>query len=87
MTPEEREKLDELYAFMLARKEQQITTPLDDASQAILGTQNIIPGATDTTGLTQTYTDSRGDTVTAPKAYTAAISMTINGIVRRFPIL
>lgn len=76
-------KLDELYEWMQARKEQQISYPLDDISMQILVSSVIGLGA-GSTALTQTYTDSRGDTVIAPKAYAGSRIIKINGTKYEF---
>lgn len=85
MKPEDLSKLNELYAWMLDRKRQQLSFPVDDASRAAMGALIITSGTSST--LTQVYTDTRGDQVTAPKAYAGSFFAVIEGQVREIPFL
>ena len=86
MTPDYQSKIDELYAWMLERKKQQISMPLDLASQNLIAGNVSDVGAGSTT-LTQTYTDSHGDTVTAPRHFTGTEILKVNGVNREFPYI
>lgn len=67
MTPQQEQKLNEVYEWVQQRKRQQIVLPLDDPSRTIIG--GFQDEGAGSTSLTQQYTDSRGDTHTGPKAY------------------
>lgn len=95
MTPEDRlifeqfalllPKIEEFYRWMQEKKQQQITLPLDLASRGVLNAPSIIKlGAT---AKTQVYTDSRGDTLTGPKAYAKTFIIVQNGQQYEVPSL
>lgn len=82
MSPEQEAKLNELYEWMLAKKKQQISKPIDDASlNNILErlTSVTSDGGTSTANLTQVYTDSGTDTHTGPKQPAGKVNIIING--------
>lgn len=85
MTPEEKQMLTELYNWMKQRQVQQLSLPVDDASRNALGAIVSSSGAQST--LTQSYTDSNGDSVTAPKAYAGTIFVLKDGTTYEIPYL
>lgn len=85
MLPEQERKLNEIYEWMLQKKRQQITMPLDDASRILLGA--ITYDGAGSTAKTQVYTDSNSDTVTAPKAYTGTLLLVIEGVRYEVPYI
>lgn len=85
MTPDQLQMLQELYAWMQEKKNQQLSCPVDDASRNALGAV-VVTGA-GSTAKTQVYTDSHGDTVTAPKAYAQTFILVSNGIQYEVPSL
>ena len=85
MTPEERSQLQELIEWKRQRSVQQLSYPLDDSSRNTINAPMITsPGDT---ALTQVYTDSGLDTVTAPKAYARTIIVIANGTQYELPSL
>lgn len=78
-------KVDELYEFMMQKKEQQISLPLDDASRNILGGVAYDGGGSTTK--TQIYTDSNSDTHTGPKAYAGTILLLVDGVRYEVPYI
>lgn len=82
MTPEERIMLRELHAWMLQKKEQQITLPLDDASKSVLGAP-LFAGAGNTT-LTQTLSSTPGSIGKIP---VRSVLLLIDGSTYEFPSL
>lgn len=95
MTPEDRlifeqftlllPKIEEISRWMQERKQQQITLPLDPASRNVIGAPSIL--RLGSTAKTQVYTDSRGDTVTGPKAYAKTFIIMQNGQQYEVPSL
>jgi len=88
-TPEEfkklREDVDTIIKWMNDRKTQQISYPLDEASKNAMGVATLVgPGGH---ALTQTKTDSGGDTVVVPAAYTGTIILLIDGAQYEIPRL
>jgi len=83
MTPEQSRKLDELYAWMQARKVQQLSYPVDDASKRAL--EVVLGQGLGNTAKTQVYTDSHGDTLTGPKAYVKTLVVSAGGILYELP--
>ncbi len=77
-----RRQLDEALKYIAERKVQQLTFPLDDGSlQAIFENQStMVATGTSASSLTQSYADSGGDNVVAPKAYTARLIVVANGV-------
>lgn len=82
MTPEEfaqlKRDIAELKLWRAVKELQQLSYPLDEASKS----EVVTPQGAGATALTQVYTDSRGDTVTAPKAYAGSEKLLINGRIR-----
>jgi hypothetical protein len=89
MTPEQSQKLDELYEWMQERKRQQISYPIDDVSLIAITDRLVSLLFNGTTGgsLTQAYVDSGADTVTAPKAYAGRLKILANGTEYQVPYL
>lgn len=89
MTEEEKTMLNEVYDWVQKRKIQQIAYPIDDASlSTILERIGILTSTgTSTSTLTQVYTDSGTDTVTAPKAYSGRLKIIVNGVEYQVPYL
>lgn len=85
MPPEDRQKLNEIYDWMIQKKRQQITLPLDDASRNLLG--GVTYDGAGSTATTQVYTDSGSDTVAAPKAYTGTLLLVIEGVRYEVPYI
>lgn len=84
MTEEERNQLKELIEWKQKHEFQQLLYPVDDASKDALGFRYLGPG---NSTLTQVYTDSRGDTVTAPKAYAGSVFVFIDGRQLEIPFI
>lgn len=85
MTPQQEAILKELYDWMKTRQRQALPFPLDDASKASLAAP--VFRAAGSTGLTQVYTDSMGETHTGPKAYAGTVSLEIEGTTYKFPYI
>lgn len=72
MTPEQQEKLDEIYDWMQQRKAIQLPYPVDDASR--LNLRAITTSGTGSHGLTQSITvGAGGGTFNVPAAFTGTI--------------
>lgn len=75
----------ELMAWKAARERQQISLPLDDASKLSSGAYFRV--GVGTHALTQVVTDSHGDTVTVPAAYSGTRFIIAEGEQVEIPIL
>lgn len=83
MTPTS-EQLKEMWEWYQARKVQQISYPLDDASKASLGVPTSEgPGSTTKTQVINTS----GATATVPAAYVQTVLVRIDGTQYEFPSL
>lgn len=71
-------QVQELMQFMEQKKRQQITLPLDEASQGALGGTVFPTGASGSFG-TQVVVDSNGDTSTVPAQPGGTRGLNING--------
>lgn len=89
MTPTEKAQLEELLDWMRSRKEQQISTPVDPASQAILAIPSISSNGLGATALTQSYSvvGGGGGTVTGPKAYLDTVVLIIDSVSYEIPFV
>lgn len=78
--------LEELYADMLARREQQIRFPLDEGSKASLGVPTIIgPGSS---ALTQSVAvPSTPTNINVPKAYQDTFILNSGGVNYEVPFI
>lgn len=75
----------ELMEWKRERTLQQLRYPVDEVSKSALGAA-VYVGVGSTTK-TQAYVDSRGDSVTAPKAYAQTVLLLANGTQYEFPSL
>jgi len=76
MKPEDYARFEEMYAWFLARQEQQISFPLDEASKNSLGV--VTNGGPGGSSLTQSVVTS-GPTATVPAAYQGTIIIESEG--------
>lgn len=79
------EQVAELMEWRASKEQQQISYPLDDASK--YGSKGLFKVANGVKTLTQVVTDSRGDTVTVPAAYTGTKLVVIEGEQVEIPYL
>lgn len=89
MTPQQEQKLNEIYDWMLQKKQQQVSYPIDDASlQTILERlTTLTTSGTSATSLTQVYTDSATNTHTGPKAYAGRLLIVSGSTTYEVPYL
>jgi hypothetical protein len=84
MKPEDYARFEEMYAWFLERKVQQISYPLDEASRNTLGTVTTDgPGGS---SLTQSIVTS-GPTATVPAAYVGTIIIDSEGAKYEVPYI
>lgn len=81
MDPVNQRKLDELYAWLLARKQQQLIAPFDDVSKAVIGAA--IGAGAGSSALTQTV----GSGLIVPSAYLGTQFLLVDGTQLEFPYL
>jgi len=93
MTPQEKEKMAQLEAqvtllmeYMNARKIQQISFPLDEASKTSLGVPTS-EGAGSTALTENRSLTGNAQTISVPKAYVQTILVRINGALYELPSL
>ncbi len=84
MTPEERTMLNELYEWMMEKKRQQISYPLDEASRNTL--RAVISNGDGSAGLTRII-NTAGATATVPSAYIGTIKLEYEGVQREVPYI
>lgn len=84
MTPEQSQKLDELYAWMQERKVQQISYPADDASKNAMGAMVYVsPG--NTTKTQTVAVSSTPSNILVPAAYVKTVVVTLDGVQYELP--
>jgi hypothetical protein len=86
MSPEDRAKFDEMYAFVQAKKYQQISEPLDEASKNALG----VPTGRGRGGTTATQTITigvGGGSATVPANPVGTIILDIAGVRYEVPYI
>lgn len=86
MNPDDKRKLDELYAWMKARKVQQLSKPVDDASKNVLGAA--FRRGNGSHDLTDTITiGAGGGSASVPAAYSGTVIFLADGITFEIPYL
>lgn len=91
MTPEQERKLNEVYDWVQAHKENPLGYPVPDlALNAIIERlKTITLSSTSTSTLTQTYNveGGGGGSITGPKAYEKRLIVTADGVTYHIPTL
>jgi hypothetical protein len=86
MNPDERRKLNEIYAWMQAKRKQQLTLPVDAASIAALGA--LTSHSFGSSDLTDTITiGAGGGSASVPKAYVGTLWVVKDGAEYEVPYL
>lgn len=86
MTSEQENKLNEIYAWMLSKKLQQLAYPLDDQSKNIVGAVNY--EGTGSTALTQTLNLSgAAESINVPAPYADTILVVIGDTRVELPVI
>jgi len=86
MTPDQEQKLNEIYEWMQSRKVRQLEGPVDDTSVALLGVPKYDANGSST--LTQSVSvPSTPTNIDVPAAYTGTLILSIEGVQYEIPYL